>query len=55
MENYEKKLIHAQMREKEAASRNKVNEMQQEAEERRLKFEIDKFKEKIKDLRSNEE
>lgn len=43
------------MREKEAAARDQLKEMQQEAEERRLKFDIDKFKEKIKDLISNEE
>ena len=29
--------------------------MQQETEERRLKFEIDKLKEKVKDLQSTEE
>ena len=51
----EKKLLHAQMREKESLAQEQIRALQQETEERKLKFEIEKYKEQVKDLRNNEE
>ena len=51
----EKRLLHAQMREKEAQAQEQIRLLQMETGERKLKFEIEKIKEQVKDLRNNEE
>ena len=51
----EKKLLHSQMREKEAHAQEQIRVLLQETGERRLKIDIDKFKEQVKDLKNSEE
>ena len=52
---YEKKLMHAEMRVNEIQAQDKLSVMQHETDQRKLKFEIEKLKEQIKDLKNNEE
>ena len=43
------------MRANEIQAQDKLREMQHETDQRKLKFEIEKLKEQIKDLKNNEE
>lgn len=43
------------MREKENLAQEQIRSLQQETSERKFKFEIEKYKEQVKDLRNNEE
>ena len=43
------------MRANEIQAQDKLREMQHETDQRKLKFEIEKHKEQIKDLKNNEE
>jgi len=47
--------MHAQMRVKEAVAKEQIRVLQQETSERRLRMEVEKLREQVKDLRSNEE
>ena len=47
--------MHAKMRVNEIQAQDKLSVMQHETDQRKLKFEIEKLKEQIKDLKNNEE